>query len=192
MPNQAVVPDAEYDKYLGAASDPHASNYWDVVINLPRSQAVQMEAADNVFSLYEMRCGAIGTHHAGRTMHPRLPGTGGAGLQVFGTEGNVIFGGGHSVSVISAHPEKLPAVDDDGWFHIPVAGDTSQPKWPQPVPAGFNYYNPSAQPLIDCITKGVEPVIDIEWGRHITEMMIGAMQSAETGVRYEMTTTLDY
>jgi predicted dehydrogenase len=34
--------------------------------------------------------------------------------------------------------------------------------------------------------------IGVDWGLHSTEMMVGAAESAATGQRYEMTTTLDY
>jgi hypothetical protein len=35
-------------------------------------------------------------------------------------------------------------------------------------------------------------VVGVAWGLHITEMMVGALESSQTGQRYEMTTTLDY
>jgi hypothetical protein len=33
--------------------------------------------------------------------------------------------------------------------------------------------------------------VNVEWGRHITEMMAGAIESSRTGRRYDMTTTLE-
>ena len=188
----SIVPEAKYDEFLTQARDPEHANYWDVVVNLPRTQRVQMEAYDNVYSLYEMANGSIGTLHVGRTHHPVLPGTGSGSLQIFGTDGNLLYGAGYTASIISTRKELLPTVDSDGWFHIPIRGDVNKAKWPQPVPGAFNYYHESTRHLIDCILQDREPIPNVDWGLHITEMMAGAAESYATGKRYEMTTTLDH
>jgi predicted dehydrogenase len=187
-----IVPEHNYDAFLAQVTDPDRANYWDVVLDLPRTQRVQMEAYDNVYSLYEMVEGAIGTCHVGRIHHPVLPESGGGSLQIFGTEGNLIFGAGYTASIISKRKELLPHTDADGWFHIPRRGDLSKAKWPQPTPGAFNYYHASAQHLIDCILEDREPIVNVDWGLHITEMMAGAVESVTTGKRYEMTTTLNH
>jgi predicted dehydrogenase len=187
-----IVPEGKYDEFLAQVTDPHHANYWDVVLDLPRTQHVRMEYYDNVYSLYEMVDGSIGTCHAGRIFHPVLPGTGGGSLQIFGTEGNLLFGAGYTASIITRRTELLPHVDADGWYHIPVRGDGSKAKWPQPTPGAFNYYHESTRHLIDCILEDREPLVNVDWGLHITEMMAGAVESFSTGKRYDMTTTLDY
>ena len=187
-----IVPEHKYDEFLADVTDPDKANYWDVVMDLPRTQHVKMEAVDNAYSLYEMVDGSIGTCHVGRIFHPILPGTGGGGLQVFGTEGNLIFGAGYTASIISNRKDLLPDVDADGWYHIPARGDSSKAKWPQPTPGAFNYYHESSQHLIDCILEDRDPVVNVEWGLHITEMMAGAVISSETGKKYKMTTSLSY
>ena len=45
--------------------------------------------------------------------------------------------------------------------------------------------------LIECILEDKDPLINVEWGLHITEIMAAAVESSRTGTRYEMTTTLD-
>ncbi|MFN8486696.1 MAG: Gfo/Idh/MocA family oxidoreductase [Caldilineaceae bacterium] len=191
VPERSIVPESEYTKFLNEATDPYNANYWDVVVKLPRTEQVKMGAPDNVFSLYEMANGAIGCFHVGRPFHPVLPGSGGGNLQIYGTEGNLFFGGGHLASIISSKQALLPSVSDDGWYHIPPVGDVSKAVWPKPTPGGFNYYHESSQHLIDCILEDREPLVNVEWGRHITEMMVGALESARTGQRYPMTSTLD-
>ncbi len=190
--DHAIVPETEYDKFLSQATSAEKANYWDVVVDLPRTQRVKMEAVDNAYSLYEMCNGVVGACHVGRIFHPTLPGSGGGSLQIFGTEGNLIFGAGYMASIISTRKELLPSVDNDGWFHIPVRGDRSKAKWPQPTPGAFNYYHASTQHLIDCIVEDREPLVNVDWGLHITEMMVGTMESSRTGQKYTMTTTLDY
>jgi predicted dehydrogenase len=186
-----IVPEFKYDEFLAQATDPHGANYWDVVIDLPRTQPVRMEAVDNVYSLYEMVSGTIGACHVGRIFHPILPGTGGGGLQIFGTEGNLLFGAGYTASIISNKKDLLPHVEADGWYHLPVRGDRSKAKWPQPTPGSFNYYHESSRHFVACILDGRAPVVDVDWGMHITEMMAGALESSRTGKRYDMTTTLN-
>lgn len=187
-----IVPEHKYDEFLESVTDPNRANYWDVVLDLPRTQPVRMEAVDNAFSLYEMADGSIGACHVGRIYHPVLPGTGSGSLQIFGTQGNLLFGAGYTASIITNKKELLPYVDADGWYHIPVRGDISKAKWPQPIPGGFNYYHASTQHFIDCILEDRDPIVNVEWGLHITEMMAGALESSRTGQRYEMTTTLEY
>ena len=186
-----IVPEHKYDEFLAQATDPHAANYWDVVLDLPRTQSVRMEAVDNAYSLYEMVDGGVGACHVGRIYHPVLPGTGGGSLQVFGTQGNLLFGAGYTASIISTRKDLLPQVGADGWFHIPLRGDSSQAKWPQPVPGGFNYYHRSTQHFIDCIIEDREPIVNVDWGLHITEMMAGALESSRRGTVYQMTTRLE-
>lgn len=185
-----IVPEHKYDEFLAGVTDPERANYWDVVLDLPRTQTVKMRAVDQAYSLYEMVEGSVGTCHVGRIYHPVLPGAGGGALQVFGTEGNLMFGAGHMASIISTRKKLLPHVDDDGWYHIPNRGDASKAKWPQPTPGAFNYYHQSSQHLIDCILEDREPVVGVDWGLHITEMMAGALESSRTGEQYELTTTL--
>jgi UDP-N-acetylglucosamine 3-dehydrogenase len=179
-----IVPQRAYDEFLAQVTDPDRANYWDVVLDLPRTQRVRMEAYDNVYSIYEMADGSIGTCHVGRLHHPVLPGSGDGSLQIFGTEGNLIFGAGHSASIISSRKDLLP--------HIGLRGDPSRAKWPQPMPGAFNYYHASTQHLVDCILEDREPIVNVNWGLHITEMMTGAVESYTSGKRYAMTTTLDH
>jgi len=186
-----IVPDQEYDKFLASATDPDNANYWDVVVDLPRTQPVKMEAVDQAYSLYEMADGSHGTCHVGRIYHPILPDADKGALAVYGTEGNLIFGAGYRASIISTRKDLLPSVDEDGWFHIHSKA-TGRSKWPQPAPGAFNYYHESSRHLVDCILQDAEPIPNIDWGLHITEMMYGALQSSRTGTLYEMTTTLDY
>jgi hypothetical protein len=111
---------------------------------------------------------------------------------VYGPEGNLIFGNGYTASIISSKKEMLPEVSDDGWYHIPLRGDRSKARWPIPTPGSFNYYHESTKDFVDCILTGRKPIVDVDWGLHITEMMCGAMESARTGKRYEMTSTVDW
>ena len=172
VPDRSIVPDRVYDEYLAHATDPKHSNYWDVVVNEERTRKVKMEAPDNAFSIYEMANGAIGVYHVGRLFHPMPKASTGGGLEIFGTDGNLIFGRSpQKASIISSKKDLLPSTDQDGWYHISRRSDSTRAKWPQPAPGSFNYYHRSSQHCIDCILQNKDPVVNVEWGRHITEMM---------------------
>jgi len=191
FPQDKVVPDSKYNEYISKATDPQDSNYWRAVVNEPRTQMVKMEAPDNVFSQYEMENGAIGTFHVGRLRHPVLKGSTGSGFQIFGSHGNLMFGYGYAASIISSRKELLPNVSDDGWYHIPEPKYTTKAEWPIPRLGGFIYYHESSKHFIDCIINDREPIANVDWGLHITEMMYGALEASRTGKTYKMTTTLN-
>lgn len=188
-----IVPDSEYNEFLRSVTDPQNANYWDVVLDKPRTQYVRQEAEDHFYSVYEMTNGAVGTVWAGRAFHPVPPGMRFGGFQVFGTEGTLVFGyGPNRASMISSKKELFPQTDADGWHHWPRPKATGKSQWPKPAPGGFNYYHASTQHLVDCILEDREPLVGLDWGLHITEMLVGSKRSSDQGVRYEMTTTLDW
>lgn len=191
IPERQIVPEVGYNRFLSETNNPNEANYWEKVITLPRSEQIMMAAPDNVFSIYEMENGFTGVFHVGRLFKPTLPGTGSGGLQIFGSEGNLIMGNnGHLASFISNKVALFPEVDQNGWYHLPPVGDFSKAKWPIPVPGGFNYYHESTQHFVECILEDKDPLLNVEWGLHISEMMTGAMESSRTGKRYDMTTTI--
>ncbi len=179
IPDRFISKDADFTEYLSGFADIEGLNYWAVARKVEKlTDTIRMEAEDNTFSLYEMANGALGCLVANWcTFHPSLLGIKRLGLQVYGLEGNLIFGGGYFASFISAKKELLLRVDEDGWFHLPYRG-----RW--------NYYHASAQHLIDCILEDRDPIPNVEWGRHVSEMMIGAIESSRTGKKYVMTSSL--
>lgn len=190
VPDRKIVPDGGYTEWLESQSDPRDCNYWDEVLEKEKTESITMESNDNCFSTYEMDAGWIGSVHVGRAFHPVCEGsTFSGGLQVFGRGGNLLIGGGHTASIISDRRELLPEISDDGWYHMPHLGDSSKAKWPKPTPGAFNYYAESTRHLCECIQQDREPRVNAEWGRHITEMMCGTLESERTGRRYVMTTT---
>jgi predicted dehydrogenase len=191
VPDRRIVADRHYNEFIAGRKDPDDANFWRVVFDLPRDQPVRMEAPDNVFAVYEMADRTTGVFHVGRTFQPtRAPSTYG-GFQIFGTEGNLVFGAGHAASLFTTRTDLVPERDAEGWRHWDGPKVKPEP-WPISSSEGFNYYHQSSRHLIDCILENREPIINVEWGRHITEMMWGALQSAGTGRRYEMTTSVDW
>jgi predicted dehydrogenase len=189
VPDRWIVPQRNYDEFLKGVDDPEAANYWRVVVNEERTEPVKMAAPDNAWCVYEMENGAIGAYHVGRLFHPMPKGVVMPSLQIFGTDGNLIFGGPHAVSIISKHKDLLPHTDEDGWYHIDPEPLPPSP-WPIPPKGSWNYYHESTRHLAECILEDRDPIVNVEWGRHITEIMYAVLESNRTGRRYEMTTTL--
>jgi predicted dehydrogenase len=190
VPERWIVPDQSYTDFLYNATDPTDVNYWDVVMDAKKTERVTMEAEDNVFSLYEMAEGWTGVFHIGRPFHPMPKGINEGGFKIFGSEGNLIMDmNGKTASLITTRKDLVPKTED-GWFYLEPLGDLSKASWPKPVPGGFNYYHVSTQHLLDCILQNLEPVVGVEFGLHVTEMMWGALASSRTGQRYTMTTQL--
>ena len=191
VPERWIVPDRGYTAFLQNVQDPYEANYWSAVMDAPRTERVEMEPADNVFSLYEMVDGWTGVFHVGRPFHPMPGGVNDGGLKIFGSEGNLIMDmNGNLASLISSRKDLLPYADEQGWYTLKPLGDLTKAQWPKPIPGGFNYYHVSSQHLLECILENREPLLGVDFGLHITEMMWGALESARTGKRYEMTTQL--
>lgn len=189
VPDRAIVPEENYEHYLKQVTDPDDANYWRVVVNEERLKPITMAAPDNAWCTYEMENGAIGAYHVGRLFHPMPKGVVMPGLQIFGTDGNLIFGGPHAVSIISKHKDLLPHTDEDGWYHIDPEPLPPSP-WPIPAKGSWIYYHESTKHLAECILEDRDPIVNVEWGRHITEIMYGVLESNRTGTRYQMKTTL--
>jgi predicted dehydrogenase len=191
VPERWIVPDGGYTDFLEKVTNPQEANYWSVVMDAQKTEPVEMESEDNVFSLYDMVEGWTGVFHVGRPFHPMPKGINDGGLKIFGSEGNLIMDmNGKLASIISTRKALLPQTDERGWYTLDPLGDFSKAQWPKPIPGGFNYYHASSQHLIECILENCEPLLNVDFGLHITEMMWGALESSLTGKRYEMTTRL--
>lgn len=42
-----IVAEEKFDEFLAQAADPEKANYWDVVLDLPRTKPVRMEAYES-------------------------------------------------------------------------------------------------------------------------------------------------
>jgi predicted dehydrogenase len=194
VPERAIVPEADFTRYLSTRSDPQDANYWDAVVKAPKTTIARTEAPDVYNILYEMEDGWIGMLHIGRPFAPIPKGLRSGAMEVFGTAGNMYFEPrpGLHVTLSSQHKEMLQNVDEDGWETHMKEGDLSRAKWPKPIPDGFNYYHESSRELIDCILTGRRTILNEDWGAHINEMLSGAEESAKTGKRYDMQTRVTW
>ncbi len=194
MPERSIVPESDYTEYLSKVTDPWEANYWDAVVKAPRTDKALMEAPDTFNILYEMHSGWIGMFHVGRPFHPIPKGVRGGSMEIFGTQGNIYFDPrpGIMATVYSTKRDMLDAPDEHGWMEIPKEGDLAKGQWPKPTPGGFHYYHESSKLMCEAILNDAPILIDEDWGAHINEMLSGAQESAETGRKYMMQTTVDW
>lgn len=194
MPDRNIVPESDYTEYLKKATDPWDANYWDAVVDAPKTDTATMDAPDTYNILYEMQSGWIGMFHVGRPFHPIPKGVRSGSMEIFGTEGNIYFDPrpGIHATVYSTRQDMLDNPDENGWMDIAKEGDLSKGKWPKPTPGGFNYYHESSRMLCDAILNDTDLLLNEDWGAHINEMLTGAQESAETGKKYMMQTTVNW
>ncbi len=153
VPDRAIVPEEEYNKFLAAATDPENANYWDVVVNLPKTEQVRMAASDNVFSLYEMANGWSGVFHAGGPFHPRPEGL--HGRAAYLRQRGQSLHGRRLLCLDHLRPSAICRAqrDADGWYRIPVTGDPSKTPWPKlTCMAGSTTTTPRRNTSVDCIS----------------------------------------
>ena len=192
MRDRFIVPEEHYDKHLQAAQSPEEANYWDAAIAAEKSKPVTMEAPDNAFAIFAMADGSLGVYHFGRTFQPTRPPATYGGMQVYGTEGNLIYGAGHMASLYTTRRDLVDDIDEEGWKHWDGPKGTGPYKWPQPPKGAFNYYHASTDHILTCIHEDRDPVLNVEYGRHVTEMMHGTVVSARSGTHYDMKTSIDW
>jgi len=142
---------------------------WDP--SLPHED-VKIEAEDNTFTLLDYGNGCLGLiisnfimPHGLRRPIPE------ASVEIYGDQGGLIVGGvqGSSLSLLSLKKDsKYKNLHDEtssNWYY-------------------FGTMSPGINQLVhfvDCIVKDEDPLPNVEWGRHVSEIMIKSIESARIG-----------
>lgn len=88
--------------------------------------------------------------------------------------------------------KKYPDDTYPGWFSIGgVSGPSIGPDmdFSKTMPPFVPYHQASVDHLIDCIVNDKKPIPDVEWGRHVTEIMVKSCESAKSGKAMSLSTT---
>ena len=136
QPKRKIVAPEYYDQFLEKCTDPYNANYWTQVFDDPRETEIETFAPDNVLCTYEMANGFIGAFHTPRIFVPTTTGTEYGGLQIFGTEGNIVMEHKYRASITTTKTELLPEADESGWYNIPYLKSEPAP-WPIPGKRGL-------------------------------------------------------
>lgn len=143
----------------------------------------EMKAPDNTFTLIEWPGNCLGCVVANSVCFVMPP----QGPRMFlcGEKGTIAFGipdSGSPLSVASTienSPYFVPKPQrGKEWHHLPRESFGT-----------WRYMEGSTQHLHDCIVNNTEPLPSIEWGLHVSEIMIKSFESSEKGQALALETT---
>lgn len=144
-----------------------------------------MEAPDNSFTLIEWPNDCLGCVVANSVSFVMPPS--GPRLFLCGEEGTIAFGipdSGSRLSVATLDKDSPYHVSDRrrgggaGWYHFP---GNAFPAW--------RYTAGSTQHLHDCIVNDTDPLPSMDWGMHVSEIMIKSFLSAQERRALDLETT---
>ncbi|MGB9718642.1 MAG: Gfo/Idh/MocA family protein [Thermoproteota archaeon] len=170
IPDRFIVPDEFFTEHL--SHKPYES-FWPKLAAAKPSKRIRMRAEDNTFTLLDMRSGSLGcvianfvTPDGLRTGVGNMP-----DIEIYGSEGALLIGGPAAISVMTKRRDSK-YYSPDGWYCIPKQ---DFPPW--------NYYRASTEHFFECIVNDKDPLPSLEWGFHVSEIMIKSIQSSRTGRR---------
>jgi len=176
IPERYIVPDEFFTEHL--ARKPYEP-FWSRLDTTKPSQRIRMGAEDNTLTLLNMKNGSIGCIIANFVTPDGLRrGIGNMPhIEIYGDKGALFIGGPSPLSILTLK-EDSKYYKPEGWYHIPR----------EEVPA-WNYYVASTEHFLDCIVNDRDPLPSIEWGKHVSEIMIKSIQSSRTGRTLKIAST---
>jgi len=176
VPERPLMSEDAFTEHLSA---PEYEGFFAAIERHPIDSKVKVTAMDNTFTLMHMAGGNLGvvisnfvTPSGLSYGEPRreLP-----NIEIYGEKGAMFFGGMAPLSVWA--PEDLP---DSGGRLVKSTWESF---------GHWRYTEASIKHLLDCITNDQEPLASVEWGRHVSEIMIGSIESSRTGRAIELATS---
>lgn len=176
IPEVSIVPDEVFTE--GLSHKPYES-FWKKLGSAPLSQKIKMEAEDNTFTLLHMKSGSLGcvianfvTPEGLRKEIGNMP-----EVEIYGSKGAMFIGGPTPLSVLTKNRDSKYYAGD-GWYHVPK---DEVPEW--------NYYVGSTDHLLDCVVKDKAPLPSLDWGMHVSEIMIKSIHSSRTARTLKIAST---
>jgi len=171
---RSIITDDAYTKVLADYLRGGRFRVWDD--SLPHRE-VRIGAEDNTFTLLDMGNGCLGViisnfimPHGLRRPIPE------AEVEIYGDEGGIMVGGvrGSPLSVLTTKRDSEYRVRKRGdWFLF------------RTMPHSQN----QLVHFVDCIANDRDPLPNVEWGRHVSEIMIKSLESARAGRALEIVST---
>ncbi|RLI25829.1 hypothetical protein DRO57_02885 [Candidatus Bathyarchaeota archaeon] len=171
IPEINIVPPEWFTDYLSKA--PYRI-VWEALEKAPKTLRIRVEAEDNTLTLMEMETGSLGvvvanfvTPDGVRDDVGMLP-----DIEVYGSNGGLLIGGAYALAYKDVKSGR-------GW--VKVDWDSVGGRW-------WNYYAASTKHFLGCIVKDEEPIPNIDWGAHVSEIMIKSIMSSRTNRIMEVET----
>ncbi len=145
------------------------------------TKRITMSAMDNTLTLVEMKRGALGclvsnwcTFHEAREFLMTQTGS-----EIYGEDGSLFLAPGDI-------PRRISYVTKKREFQ--PAGSQASTEVTKHF-TRWHYYSNSTSRLLDAIVNDTDPAPNIEYGRHIAEVMIKSLESSRTGRRLKILST---
>ena len=176
VPERPLMSEDAFTEHLAAAE---YECFFDSAGRYPLSSRVKVTAMDNTFTLMHMAGGNLGVVISNFVTpsglsygeaRRELP-----SIEIYGEKGAMLFGGTAPLTVWA--PEDLP----DSGVRLVKSTWEGFGRW--------RYTEASVKHLLDCIVNDQEPLASVEWGRHVSEIMIGSIESSGTGRAVDLATS---
>ncbi|MCS7113509.1 MAG: Gfo/Idh/MocA family oxidoreductase [Candidatus Bathyarchaeota archaeon] len=169
------------DEYLNHHLPESVSkNVWEIIASAPRTRRIKVEVEDNIMVLMEMVRGTVGVvisnyvtpREFSRPSRAEIYGSNGfIDIPVHSSRNPVISGAVKTrdgVKPISVDGASLGLTEHNGWF-------------------SWDYYEASVKHLLECIVEDREPLPNIYWGAHVSEILIKSIESIRSGRSMDIT-----
>ncbi|MDH5687403.1 MAG: Gfo/Idh/MocA family oxidoreductase [Candidatus Bathyarchaeota archaeon] len=176
IPYRLLLPEDDYTEHLAESVREARYLPWHPWRrNAPQSQKVKIEAEDNTFTLLDMGDGCLGVIVSNFVMlHGLRRPVPSPHIEIYGEEGGLIIGGvtGSSLSVLTTKKDSKYWMsggpnEAGGWYFFGTIPQTERVN--------------EMDHFIDCIVNDKEPLPSVEWGRHVSEIIIKSLESSRTG-----------
>ncbi|MEM2921266.1 MAG: Gfo/Idh/MocA family oxidoreductase [Candidatus Bathyarchaeia archaeon] len=178
IPERFIVPEEVFTEHL--AQKPYEP-FWIKLEKVKPTKRITMEAEDNTFTLMYMKSGSMGCVIANFVTPDGL--RNGIGdmpdIEIYGSEGALFIGGPAAISVLTKRKDSK-YYSPDGWYCI---SRQDFPVW--------NYYWASTKHFFDCILNNKDPLPSLDWGVHVSEIMIKSLQSSRMGRKLRVMSTFN-
>ncbi len=176
IPEIFIVPEEFFTEHL--AHKPYEP-FWKKLAGAKPTKRIKIGAEDNTFTLLNMKSGSLGcvianfvTPDGLRTGVGNMP-----DIEIYGSDGALLLGGPAAISVMTRLKDSK-YYSPEGWCCM------SRQDFPY-----WNYYRASIEHFFDCILNDKEPLPSLEWGMHVSEIMIKSIQSSRKSSRMRVLST---
>ncbi|MEM2415531.1 MAG: Gfo/Idh/MocA family oxidoreductase [Thermoproteota archaeon] len=175
IPETNIVPDEIVTEIL-SSSPVSYMEFFNLLSRYPKSKKIRVAAEDNTFTCLEMENGSLGCIISNFvTPYEIRFGEGDAPrIEIYGTMG-ALFIWQDRLSVKTE--KKTSRYYGDSW-HVIQMND-----------AYWDYMEASTKHIIECVAEDKDPLPNISWGAHVSEIMIKSLESARVGKAMDLTTT---
>ncbi|MEM1558039.1 MAG: Gfo/Idh/MocA family oxidoreductase [Thermoproteota archaeon] len=175
IPEINIVPDEVVTEILSDSPISYME-FFNFLSKASPSKKIRVTAEDNTFTCIEMKNGSLGCIVSNFvTPYEIRFGMGDAPrIEIYGSKGTLLIWDDRLA--IKTENKESRYYLKDSWYTISMEGS----QW--------DYMEASTKHIIECVAEDKEPLPNISWGAHVSEIMIKSLESARTGKAMDLTT----